>query len=55
MGFVAKEIQEKRRKKYWFFKIFGQGLLGRKWRTLLTGKNTCSRFFMFFPKKEKQN
>ena len=55
MGFVAKEIQEKRKKKKIDFLNFQARFVEKKMENMINGKNTCSRFFMFFPKKEKQN
>ena len=54
MGFVAKEIQEKRKKNIYFLNFWAR-FAGKKMKNMINGKNTCSRFFMFFPKKEKKN
>ena len=44
MGFVAKEIQEKRKKNVDFLNF----------QARIAWKNTCYRFFMFFSKKKKE-
>ena len=53
MSFVAKEIQEKRKKID--FLNFWARFAGKKMKNMINGKITCSRFFMFLPKNEKQN
>ena len=44
MGFVAKEIQEKRKKKYIDFLNFWARFAGKKMKNMINEKNTCFYF-----------